>query len=161
MIPVEDLQDGIRLCRGNVDQLLEDASILYQTGSYGHAQALAILAMEEYAKKIVLIAEKTHPRRFDDQIRRSFWDHDFKLQLALDMLMKEFPDAPSNKEAKSKVIDTARKLSSLKQVSLYVDYDDKVGWFDPNKADYQNIAAVQIEYAKELVQRVDTWLERI
>ena len=45
VIPVEDLQDGIQLCRRNVDQLLEDASILYKSGSYGHAQALAILAM--------------------------------------------------------------------------------------------------------------------
>jgi len=161
MIPVEDLQDGIQLCRRNVDQLLEDASILYQSGSYGHAQALAILAMEEYAKKIVLIAQKTHPRRFNDQIRRSFWDHDFKLQLALDILMKEFPDAPSGEEAASKLMDMARRLSSLKQVSLYVNYDNKLGWFDPNKADYQNVAAVQITYAKELVQRVDTWLERI
>lgn len=161
MIPIDDLQDGIQFCRWNVDQLLDDASILYENGSYGHAQALAILAMEEYAKRIVLIAQKTYPGRFDDQIRRSFWDHDFKLQLALDMLMKEFPDAPSEDEAASKVTDTACKLSSLKQVSLYVDYDNKLGWFDPNKADYQSVAAVQIRYAKELVQRVDTWLERI
>lgn len=161
MIRIEDLKEGIRLCTQNVNQLLKDASILYETGSYGHAQALAILAMEEYAKKIVLIAQKTYPGRFDDQIGRSFWDHDFKLQLALDMLMKEFPDAPSGEEAANKVMDTARKLSSLKQVSLYVDYDNRLGWFDPNKADYQNVAAVQIRYTKELVQRVDTWLERI
>lgn len=161
MIPIEDLRDGIQLCKRNVDRLLEDASILYQSGSYGHAQALAILAMEEYAKKIVLIAEKTHPRKFDDQIRRSFRDHDFKLKLALDTLMKEFPDAPSGEDVASKLTDMARRLSSLKQVSLYVDYDDKLGWFDPNEADYQNVAAVQITYAKELVQRVDTWLERI
>ena len=93
MIPVEDLDYGIQLCRRNVDQLLEDASSLYQAGSYGHAQALAILAMEEYAKKIVLVARKAYPDRFDDEIRRSFYDHDFKLQLALDMLMREFPDA--------------------------------------------------------------------
>ncbi|GAH66591.1 unnamed protein product, partial [marine sediment metagenome] len=98
MIPIEDLRDGIQLCKRNVDRLLEDASILYQSGSYGHAQALAILAMEEYAKKIVLIAEKTHPGKFDDQIRRSFRDHDFKLKLALDTLMKEFPDAPSGED---------------------------------------------------------------
>lgn len=161
MIPVENLQDGVQLCRRNVVQLLEDANILYQNGSYGHAQALTILAMEEYAKKIVLIAQKAYPGKFDDQIRRSFWDHDFKLQLALDMLIREFPDAPSGEEAASKVMDMARRLSSLKQASLYVDYDDKLGWFDPNKADYRNVAALQIEYAKELVQRVDTWIESI
>ena len=161
MILFKDLQDGIQLCRRNVDRLLEDASILYESGSYGHAQALAILAMEEYAKKIVLITQKAYPGKFDEEIRRSFFDHDFKLQLALDMLMKEFPNAPSGEEAENKVIDTACRLSSLKQVSLYVDYDDNLGWFDPNNADYQNIAAVQIRYAKELIQRVDTWLERI
>jgi len=73
---------------------IKDARILYEAGSYGHAQALAILAMEEYAKKIVLIAKKMYRDRFDDEIGRSFKDHDFKLQLALDMLMREFPDAP-------------------------------------------------------------------
>lgn len=54
MIPSQQLVEGIRLCTNNVEQLLKDASMLYEAGSYGHAQALAILAMEEYAKKIVL-----------------------------------------------------------------------------------------------------------
>jgi len=156
-----DLEEGIRLCSRNVDQLLEDASSLYQTGSYGHAQALAILAMEEYAKKIVLVAKKAYPDRFDDEIRRSFRDHDFKLQIALDMLMREFPDAPSGDQAANTVMEVAGKLLSLKQISLYVDYDKQQGWFDPNKADYRDVAAVQIEYAHELVRRVDTWLTKI
>jgi len=98
MIPAEDLQEGIELCRQNVDRLSEDASILYESSSYGHAQALAIVAIEEYAKKIVLVAQKTHPGRFDEEIRRAFGDHDFKLQLALDMLIKEFPGAPLAKK---------------------------------------------------------------
>lgn len=161
MIPYEDLQEGIQLCTRNVDQLLKDANILYQRGSYGHAQALAILAMEEYAKKIVLVARRTHPDRFEDQMRRAFWDHDFKLQLALDMLMREFPDAPSGEEAAKTVMDLANRLFSLKQVSLYVDYDNELGWFDPNKSDYENVAAVQIKHAEQLVQRVNAWLERI
>ncbi|HUV45875.1 MAG TPA: AbiV family abortive infection protein, partial [Dehalococcoidia bacterium] len=61
---------------------------------YGHAQVLAILAMEEYAKKIVLVARETHADRFEDQMKMAFRDHDLKLQLALDMLIGEFPDAP-------------------------------------------------------------------
>jgi len=161
MIPFEELQEGIRLCTRNVEQLLKDANILYQTGSYGHAQALAILAMEEYAKKIVLITKKTYRDKFDDEIGRSFKDHDFKLQLALEMLMREFPDAPPSEQTASIVMDTAGRLSSLKQVSLYVDYDSKLGWFDPNKADYQNIAAQQIRFAQDLVTRLDAWLTKI
>ena len=161
MIPLSKLEEGIRLCTKNIEQLLKDARILYEAGSYGHAQALAILAMEEYAKKIVLVARKTHPDKFEEQMRRSFWDHDFKLQLALDMLIREFHDAPSEEQAASKVIDSARRLSSLKQVSLYIDYDEDLGWFDPNKRDYKNVAVVQIRYARELVTKVDAWLERI
>lgn len=88
MIVFEKFQEGIRLCTKNVGQLLKDASVLYQTGSYGHAQALAILAMEECAKKIVLVAKKKHRERFEDQMRRAFWGHDFKLQLARDTFMK-------------------------------------------------------------------------
>lgn len=161
MTPFGDLEEGIRLCTRNVDQLLKDASALYQTSSYGHAQVLAILAMEEYAKKTVLIAKKAYPDRFDDEIRRAFWDHDFKLQLALDMLMREFPEAPSGEQEANMVREAASKLSSLKQVSLYVDYDKQLRWFDPNKADYRKVAAIQIKYAQELVRRVDAWLTKI
>ena len=161
MIPLSDLEEGIRLCSRNVAQLLEDAGSLYQAGSYGHAQALAILAMEEYAKKIVLVTKKTYPDRFDDEIRRSFYDHDFKLKLALDMLMREFPSALSGEQAANTVMELAAKLLSLRLVSLYVDYDSQQGWFDPNKADYRGVAAVQIKYAQELVERVDVWLTKI
>lgn len=161
MILFEELKEGIRLCTRNVEQLLKDANILYQTGSYGHAQALAILAMEEYAKKIALIAKRTYRDKFDDEIGRSFKDHDFKLQLALDMLMREFPDAPLGEQAASIVMDAAGRLSSLKQVSFYVDYDSKLGWSDPNKADYQNVAAQQISFTQDLVTRLDVWLTKI
>lgn len=161
MIPLKELQEGIRLCTKNVEQLLTDASILYERGSYGHAQALAILAMEEYAKKIVLVARKAHPDTFEDQMRMAFRDHDLKLQLALDMLIREFPDAPADEQVASIVTDSASKLSSLKQVSLYVGYDNDLGWFDPNKRDYKNVAAVQIRYARELVTKIDAWLEKI
>jgi len=99
--------------------------------------------------------------RFDDEIGRSFKDHDFKLQLALDMLMREFPDAPPGEQAARIIMDSAGRLSSLKQVSLYVDYDSKLGWFDPNKADYQNVAAQQIRFAQDLVTRLDAWLTKI
>ncbi len=161
MIPFEELQEGIRLCTRNVEQLLKDANILYQTGSYGHAQALAILAMEEFAKKIVLIVKKAYRDRFDEEIGRSFRDHDFKLQLALDMLMREFPDALPGERAASVVMDAAGRLFSLKQVSLYVDYDSELGWFDPNKTDYQNVAAQQIRFAQDLITRLDAWLTKI
>jgi AbiV family abortive infection protein len=161
MIPLKALKEGIRLCTKNVEQLLKDASVLYGTESYGHAQALAIFAMEEYAKKIVLVARKMHPDRFEHEMKRAFWDHDLKLQLALNMLIKEFPDAPSNNQIASVVVDLASRLSSLKQVSLYVDYDKDLGWFDPNKRYYENVAAAQIRYARELVTKVDPWLEKI
>lgn len=161
MIPFNELQEGIRLCTKNVEQFLKDARILYEAGSYGHAQALAILAMEEYAKKIVLVARKTHPGGFEDQMKRAFRDHDFKLKLAIDSLMREFPDAPADDQAASMVMDLASRISSLKQVSLYVDYDNDLGWFDPNKDDYKNVAAYQMYYAQELVTRVDQWLLKI
>lgn len=48
-----------------------------------------------------------------------------KLQLALNMLIREFPDAPSAEQGASVVMDLAGRLSSLKQVSLYVDYDSE------------------------------------
>jgi AbiV family abortive infection protein len=53
MMQFEELHKGIRLCKWNIEQLLKDANILCKNGSYRHAQVLAILAMEKYAKKIV------------------------------------------------------------------------------------------------------------
>ena len=51
MIPIKMLDEGIQLCQRNVDRFLLDAIILDKDGSHGHALAVAILAMEEYAKK--------------------------------------------------------------------------------------------------------------
>ncbi len=122
---------------------------------------MAILAMEEYAKKIALVARKNHADRLEDQMKMAFRDHNLKLQLALDMLIGEFPDAPPDEQVASIVTDLASRLSSLKQVSLYADYDNDLGWFDPNKRDYENMAAVQIRYTRGLITKVDAWLEKI
>ncbi len=123
------------------------------TGYFGNGRVC-----EENCSNFV---KKAYRDRFDDEIGRSFRDHDFKLQLALDMLMREFPDALPGERAASVVMNAAGRLSSLKQVSLYVDYDSELGWFDPNKTDYQNVAAQQIRFAQDLITRLDAWLTKI
>lgn len=161
MIPNEELDTGIRLCAENVSRLLRDAELLLENNSYGHAIALSVLAMEEYAKKLILLAAKLNPGKFDNEVRDAFISHNLKLQLAVWMLMQSYPDVPVGEELMQIVTDMAGKLDSLKLASLYVDYDGSLGWFDPNKQDYRDTARVQIAYAKELVKRVDSWTSKL
>lgn len=161
MIPAEKLDTGILPCATNVDCLLRDAELLLKDNSYGHAIALSVLAMEEYAKKQILLAARLNPGKFDNEVRDAFLSHNLKLQLAVWMLMQEYPDVPGGEEFKQTVMDMAAKLESLKLVSLYVDYDDSLGWFDPNKQDYKETATVQITYTRELVSRVDSWVNNL
>lgn len=171
MIPFEEVLTGIKLCRHNVMLLLGDAKTLYRKRSYGHAISLAIIAMEEFGKEVILIAKKALPERdlppdFDsDIVRRAFRNHDLKIQMALNLLRKEvpegFPDILSEEEVKRLHLDLTRRLLTLRTSGLYVDYEKEKGWYDPNSEDFKEVARHEIHYIEELIQRTDTWFMRI
>lgn len=67
-IPTTKLKGGIELCDRNAKSLLEGARVLLEKGSFGHSLGLAILSMEEYAKKLILVAKSIYPKRFEKDV---------------------------------------------------------------------------------------------
>jgi AbiV family abortive infection protein len=158
MIPIKMLDEGIQLCKENVDRLLYDAYILDKEGSHGHALALAILAMEEYAKKLILVASAISPGESDEPLEKAFKSHDYKLEWACDRLIRALPDASQGKPLQEKVEELKKLLSTLKLSCLYVDHDDEMGWIDPNRPNVEGGAQTQVRYTEELIKATEPWV---
>lgn len=156
-ISKEELDMGIGLCAKNSNELLKDAEALFERGSYGHALGLAVMAMEEYGKKLLLAAAKLDVTHVDKDFWNIFTSHGSKLALAIEMLAKGFPDAPSD----SRILKIAKKLERVRQRGLYVDYHLKEQrWLSPFGR-LQEMARKQIMYTKTLIEKTDSWLEKI
>jgi AbiV family abortive infection protein len=155
MIPIKMFDEGIHLCQENVDRFLHDAYILDKDGSHGHAFALAVLAMEEYAKKLILVACAISPDETDEALNKAFQSHDYKLEWACEKLISALPDASQGKPLRMKVEEVKGLLSELKLSCLYVDYDKEIGWIDPNRPNVKGGAQTQVRYMGELIKATE------
>jgi AbiV family abortive infection protein len=155
MIPHEELARGIKLCRKNVNSLLGDARTLYRKKSFGHAMTLAIVALEEFAKEIILIKQELYPRAFDSEVRDAFVNHRFKIAYGLDWLAREirqrFPESPTAEE----IDEVTEELTKTRSSCLYVDFLKSSGWYDPNAPDLKDLARMTIDNVKLLTQISD------
>jgi len=165
MIPHEELVTGIRLCRRNVKILLRDAHALYKRRSYGHAASLGIIAMEEYAKQMILAAKYNYPDRFESEVRDAFVDHDLKIQVALHWLREvsvgQFPTVLTDEKIEELQLWMAGKLKTARASCIYVDYQKPHGWYDPNDPSFREFARNQIHYVEEVTRKTDRWLSRL
>lgn len=158
----ENLNKGIALCAENSNALLKDAEILFKCSSYGHGLALAVMAMEEHGKRMMLIAARLGLKSLDQDFWRMFRSHEEKLALAIYTLMKEYPDVPLESEILKIMVDRSSKLERLRRLGFYVDYDsDKRKWLSPSDKELREIAQMQIEYTKILIKKTDPWLKKI
>jgi len=160
-IPNEELKKGVELCFKNASSLIEDAKILIEHGSYGHARFLSLSAIEEIYKAYMYALN-----------RIEVWDsaelaHDtihhepkfalFVLSLLADALRKKIESGhieikkPLDIEDFAKMgedLDSAIKdvSKSMREESLYVDYQNG-SWlspFDVHREDTESL----IEIAK-------------
>jgi len=58
-LSLKEIARGFMLCTQNAEDLLDDAEVLINKGSYGHACALVILSEEEIAKCLMLATAAT------------------------------------------------------------------------------------------------------
>jgi len=151
-----EVELGVRLSDENSERLLADSKILLENKSYGHAVASAVLALEEYAKKIFLIAVKLGITEMDDQLRTIlFRDHSSKIWMSLQTLAyaKGFELTP-------KILEYLRwaspRLQSLKERGLYVDYF-KGGWHSPLDQGMEKSAASFIQETEDILQALEEW----
>lgn len=155
-IPVETLDKGARLARDNAWQFLRDAELLLSQGSYGHAVALALYALEEHAKMWVLKAMRIEPALRDVLSERiAMRKHVEKFMVALDAIRAE-RGVDVTEQVRQQVIDRAKKLQSLKERGLYVDYYKK--WLTPDSADLKGAADEVVSETRRLMNGLETSL---
>lgn len=150
----EELLEGARTISRNAEELLEDARLLFENGRYARAASLAILALEENFKKLMLFV---HPLiREDQQGRKEFWrawrDHKVKSSTPA---TAPFLLGQIDEERRVQLTEAlGRWADALKQRGLYADCyeeaDEKTGeprWVLPSRTVDEEEARKAIEMA--------------
>jgi len=159
-IPIQDLDSGILLCDMNAKNLLKTAEFLFKKGDFGYSVGLAVISLEEYAKKIILLAKKNYPSMFENEVRDAFRNHNLKLEPALQLLMGGYPDSPPEDEIPRMAQYLGNKLVSLRLRGLYVDfYNGK--WISPQDEELKNMAEMQIQYNVDFFNKFDKWINEM
>lgn len=156
-----NLEKGIALCGQNAREHLEAAEVLYKSGKFGISAALSTLAMEEYAKKIILVALRLGYRKLDKALwKLLFIEHEGKIATAWATLATLVPNASS--AAISPFIQRLPELSSLAHIAklrgLYVDYY-KDAWHTPQDPGMRELATLALKAAREMHDAIDPRLE--
>ena len=155
-IPVGALDRGASLARHNAWQFLRDGELLSSQGSYGHAIALALYGLEEHAKMWALTAMRIQPALRDELSERiAMRKHVEKFMVALDAIRTE-RGIELAEQVRRQTIDTAKKLQSLKERGLYVDYHRK--WLTPDSADLKTAADKVLLETRRLMSELETCL---
>lgn len=147
-----ELAEGIAAAQANALRLIEDAKILADAGRFPSAAALAILAVEERGKAIVLKRMAIVP---DDKVKdtwRDYRNHRAKnAGWAMPLLMA---DGARTMKDFAPMIDKkaghAVMLDALKQVAFYTDCLGKKHWSKPEEVIEPDLAKVLIEIAERM-----------
>jgi AbiV family abortive infection protein len=121
--PRDDLEALIRAALANAKDLLNDAVLLVNSGSFPRALALATLSWEELSKADLCALAMVLPEITAEQFWSHFRDHEGKLIRvhALAGFMRPEPIGPISGYAK-KIRGRSRSTQDLKERGLYIDY---------------------------------------
>jgi len=135
MIPNDKIAEGILMCQRNVDRLAADAIFLGELGSHGHALFSIILAIEEYAKKIILYNYKLSPTQKNQvEVEEALQKHKIKLEWYISKAIKTFDSKKIMDEQGYDIKTLIKKVSDYKLSALYTNWNTEEGsWSDPNR----------------------------
>jgi AbiV family abortive infection protein len=147
-----EIAEGIAAAQANADRLINDAKVLLDAECFPSAAALAILAIEERGKVIVLERMAIVPPEKLKETWRDYRSHRAKnAGWAMPLLiadgartMKDFASLVDKKA------DHAAMLDALKQVALYTDCLGKRHWSKPDEAIKADLAKMLIEIAEQM-----------
>lgn len=159
MIPENKIAEGILLCQENVDRLAADAHILGEFGSHGHALASIILAMEEYAKKLILYAYILSPKlEHDEYVKNAFMKHEFKLQWVVSTIIQAFNTQKVMEELELSITKLSKRLQTEKLSGIYVDYNKNMGWINPNRPENKDQYKILARSLAHLIDKIEPWI---
>ncbi|MFB0514388.1 MAG: AbiV family abortive infection protein [Candidatus Bathyarchaeia archaeon] len=144
---MRNLKNGVHICLENAQKLIEDAELLFEHESYGHATSLALIGIEEMAKALVL-SEAYFSNRELEHVMDVFYRHRVKNAVFLGAIVAMYAPIGTRKTNAEKKALTAREIQKsaakvesplmkvlqevdeLRKVGLYVDYK-KERWCSP------------------------------
>jgi AbiV family abortive infection protein len=163
-----EIADGIAAAQSNADRLIKDARTLADAGRFPSAAALAILAIEERGKAMILNRMAIVPADKLKETWRDYRSHRAKnAAWAMPLLLadgartlKDFAPLVDKKA------DHAALLDALKQLAFYTDCLGEKHWSKPEEVIEADLAKVLIEIAERMMgdrpvsaQEVELWRE--
>jgi AbiV family abortive infection protein len=157
-----NIDDGVKRCLDNANNLLKDAKILLEKGSAGHAMLFVISSIEESSKAFIL-STKSLDMKNAKKTKRSIIEHSSKLDLFVSYLVSsaledvfekrrrkifhpELPDKPLNIDSFVEMAQNSKKARSdlwlYRLSALYVDLDEKTGkWTSPSEIEPSKVGS--------------------
>lgn len=163
-----EIAEGIAAAQTNANRLIADAKVLVDAGRFPSAAALAILAVEERGKALILNRMAIVPADKLKETWRDYRSHRSKnAAWAMPVLladgartMKDFAPLVDKKA------DHAAMLDALKQLAFYTDCLGERHWSKPEEVIEADLAKVLIEIAEQMMgdrpvtaQEVELWRE--
>ncbi|WP_324806373.1 AbiV family abortive infection protein [Sphingomonas sp. LY29] len=161
--------DGIGAAQANAERLIEDARLLLEAGRYPSATALAILAMEERGKVIIL---RRLALSSDERALKEGW-RDYRNHRAKNagwIIPSLVADGARTMDALAAAVDKdgehAIILDSLKQVAVYTDCLGNRNWSAPSEVIDADLAKTMLRTAEMmwgarpvLLREIELWAE--
>ena len=170
MVKIRNLEIGVDLCLKNAKKLIEDAELLFEHESYGHATSFVYLGLEEVAKALSCSGAYFENKEFED-VKDVFRYHRTKMALLIGAILsrqiaigKEFKVSEKEKvltkeaiqkfamDLEPQLMKIVQEADERRKAGFYVDYKNGK-WYSPFD--------IKREEAKFLVDFGKRWLEEI
>jgi AbiV family abortive infection protein len=167
----EKLRLGIELCFDNSDRLLQDARILLENSSYGHARFLVLSAIEEVSKAFMYAISRAEAYE-TKELRDDVISHSMKLGYFFFFIGAMEKPKKERREKVNRPLDIEdfrelgkgleklnREFLECRVQSLYVDYI-KGKWFSPFEVSRVD-TKLWIEYAEKYKKIIEGMCKNI
>ena len=180
MVKIRNLEIGVDLCLKNAKKLIEDAELLFEHESYGHATSFVYLGLEELAKALGYSGAYFFDEEFEE-VKDVFRSHKTKMALftggilattgTIDRTFKRYAKEKTlSKEDKKFATDLEpllkkilQEANELKKAGFYVDYNYKnEEWcspFDIKREDTKSLVDFGKQCLAEIGSRCKTLIK--
>jgi len=139
-IPVQKLDEGLKLCAKNIRRFKKDVEVLLKSASDWHAIALAIFACEELGKYRALLEAKKTASGGTGQVNKLIFgfggrrSHEHKMQLAQKLLPAQaltlIPRYVISSTHDPIIIDKVEVSAPVRLACLFVDWNPETRDWD-------------------------------
>ena len=167
----KQIYEGISAAQSNSVRLIDDANLLFENNRYPSATALAVLAIEERGKIIIL--KRLAILQEDKELRKTWKEYRHHRAKNAGWIIPELVRNGTQKlhEFRSAVDKSAVHtflLDNLKQISLYTDCLGKRHWSIPKDVITEEVAKEILSLAKCMwcerevtLREIELWVEHV